>query len=80
MVNIEQLYTGRQLKKLINDNIYDDDIVCFGEKGDSLGRFDRQIIGVERRKIGFDDEFHDDTYKAIITEPFNSNGAMKFWM
>ena len=80
MVNIEQLYTGRQLKKLINDNICDDDIVCFGETGDRLGRFDRQIIGVERRKIGFDDEFHDDTYKAIITEPFNSNGAMKFWM
>ena len=74
------MYTARQLKKLINDNICDDDIVCFGENGDSLGRFDRQIIGVERRKIGFDDEFHDDTYKAIITEPFNSNGAMKFWM
>ena len=71
--------TGKQLKKLINDNIADDDIVCFGEKGDKLGRYDRQIIGIERRKIGFDDEFHDDTYKAIITESFDSNGAMKFW-
>ena len=54
------------------------DIVCFGEKGDKLGRFDRKIIGVERRNFGFDDD-NDDTYKAIIIEPFTSNGAMKFW-
>ena len=68
---------GRQLKQLIKD-IDDEDIVCFGEKGDKLGRFDRKIIGVERRNFGFDDD-NDDTYKAIITEPFYSNGAMKFW-
>ena len=67
---------GKQLKKLINDNISDEDIVCFGEKGDTLGRFDHQIVGVEKRQIGFD---CDNTYKAIITKPFNSNGAMKFW-
>ena len=75
---VKKLY-GKQLKKLINDNISDNDIVCFGEKGDDLGRYDRQILGVERRKIGFDDEFNGDTYKAIIIEPFESNGAMKFW-
>lgn len=69
---------GKQLKKLINDNIADDDIVCFGEKGDILGRYDCKIIGIERRKIGFDDD-NDNTYKAIITESFCSNGAMKFW-
>ena len=74
---IKQLY-GKQLKKLINDNIADDDIVCFGEKGDKLGRFDRKIIGVERRNFGFDND-NDDTYKAIIVESFESNGAMKFW-
>ena len=73
--NIKQLY-GKQLKKLINDNISDNDIVCFGEKGDALGRFDHQIVGVEKRQVGFDG---DNTYKAIITRPFNSNGAMKFW-
>ena len=67
---------GKQLKKLINDNISDEDIVCFGEKGDALGRFDHQIVGVEKRQVGFDG---DNTYKAIITRPFNSNGAMKFW-
>lgn len=67
---------GKQLKKLINDNISDEDIVCFGEKGDMLGRFDNKIIGVEKRQVGFDEN---NTYKAIITEPFNSNGAMKFW-
>ena len=72
---IKQLY-GKQLKKLINDNISDNDIVCFGEKGDALGRFDHQIVGVEKRQVGFDG---DNTYKAIITRPFNSNGAMKFW-
>ena len=68
---------GRQLKQLIKD-IDDEDIVCFGEKGDKLGRFDRKIIGVERRNFGFDDD-NDDTYKAIITESFDLNGAMKFW-
>ena len=70
------MYTGKQLKELINNNILDDDIVCFGEKGDMLGRYDRQIIGVEKRQVGFD---VDNTYKAIITKPFESNGAMKFW-
>lgn len=70
------MYTGKQLKELINNNILDDDIVCFGEKGDMLGRYDRQIIGVEKRQVGFD---VDNTYKAIITQPFESNGAMKFW-
>ena len=74
---IKQLY-GKQLKKLINDNISDNDIVCFGEKGDDLGRFDRKIIGIERRNFGFDND-NDDTYKAIITESFRSNGTMKFW-
>ena len=69
---------GKQLKKLINDNISDNDIVCFGEKGDSLGRFDRKIIGIERRNFGFDND-NNDTYIAIITEPFLSNGTMKFW-
>ena len=43
-----------------------------------LGRFDRKIIGIERRNFGFDDD-NDDTYKAIITESFDLNGAMKFW-
>lgn len=70
------MYTGKQLKRLINDNILDEDIVCFGEKGDMQGIFDRQIIGIERREVGFDDI---NTYKAIITEPFASNGALKFW-
>ena len=74
---IKQLY-GKQLKKLINDNISDNDIVCFGEKGDKLGRFDRKIIGIERRNFGFDND-NDDTYKAIITESFDLNGTMKFW-
>ena len=69
---------GRQLKQLIKD-IDDEDIVCFGEKGDTLGRYERKIIGIERRKVGFDNDVTDDTYKAIITEPFYSNGAMKFW-
>ena len=69
---------GKQLKKLINDNISDNDIVCFGEKGDMLGRFDRKIIGIERRNFGFDND-NDNTYKAIITESFRSNGTMKFW-
>lgn len=64
------------MKELINNNISDNDIVCVGEKGDKLGRYDRQVLGVEKRQIGFDD---DDTYKAIVTQPFESNGAMKFW-
>lgn len=76
--NFNKLFTGKKLKELINNNISDNDIVCFGEKGDMLGRFDRQIIGVETRYVGFDDE-NENTYKAIITEPFDSNGAMKFW-
>jgi len=70
------LYTGKQLKELINRNISDNDIVCVGEKGDKLGRYDRQVLGVEKRQIGFD---NDDTYKAIVTQPFESNNAMKFW-
>lgn len=61
---------------MINEHILDDDIVCVGEEGDVLGRFDHQIIGVEKRQIGFD---VDETYKAIITRPFESDGAMKFW-
>ena len=69
---------GKQLKKLINDNISDNDIVCFGEKGDRLVRFDRTIVGIESRNFGLDDD-NDDTYKAIITESFDLNGAMKFW-
>ena len=75
---IKKLY-GKQLKKLINDNISDNDIVCFGEKGDKLGRFDRKIIGIEKRNFGFDNDNDDDTYKVIITESFCENGAMKFW-
>ena len=69
---------GRQLKQLIKD-IDDEDIVCFGEKGDTLGRYDRKIIGIERRKVGFDNDVTDDTYKAIVTTPYETNGAMKFW-
>lgn len=68
---------GKQLKKLINDNILDNDIVCFGEKGDILGRYDCQIIGVEKRQVGFEKD--DITYKAIVAEQYESNGAMKFW-
>jgi len=64
------------LKDLIDKNIADNDIVCVGEEKDTLGRYDRQIIGVEKRRVGFD---VDDTYKAIIAKPFKSNGAMKFW-
>lgn len=71
------LYTGKQLKELINRNISDNDIVCVGEKGDKLGRYDRQVLGVEKRQIGFGN--NDDTYKAIVTQLFESNGAMKFW-
>lgn len=67
---------GRELKKIIQNSIRDDDIVCLGEEGDSLGRFDRKIIGIETRKVGFDE---DNTYKVIISEKFDSNGSMKFW-
>ena len=67
---------GKEVKEFINANIDDNDIVCVGEKNDSLGRFDRQIIGIERRQIGFDGT---NTYKAIITKPYTSNGALKFW-
>ena len=61
---------------MINNNIEDNDIVCFGEEGDEIGRYDRQIVGIERRKIGFD---NNDTYKAIITKPFYTNNTMKFY-
>lgn len=67
---------GRQLKKIITENIKDEDIVCFGEHNDKFGRDDREIIGVETRQIGFDTN---DTYKVLITKQYNSNGAMKFW-
>lgn len=67
---------GRQLKKIITENIKDEDIVCFGEHNDKFGRNDREIIGVETRQIGFDTN---DTYKVLITKQYNSNGAMKFW-
>ena len=70
------MYTGKQIKELINNNINDDDIVCIGERGDTLGRFDKNIIGIEKRNIGFD---NNSFYKAIISENYNSNGAMKFW-
>ena len=67
---------GKQLKKLINDNISDNDIVCFGEKGDVLERYDNKIVGIEQRQVGFDEN---NIYEVIITEPFHSKGAMKFW-
>ena len=70
------MYTGKQVKEMINRHINDDDIVCVGQEGDKIGRFDCQITGIEHRQIGFDSN---ETYKAIITRPFNSNGAMKFW-
>ena len=37
---------------------------------------ERPISGIEKRQTGFDEN---NTYKVIITEPFYSNGAMKFW-
>lgn len=61
---------------MINKHIADDDIVCVGEEKDTLGIYDRQIVGVEKRKLGFDVE---NTYKTITTKPFKSDGAMKFW-
>lgn len=64
------------MKELINNRISDDDIVCFGEKGDTLGRWDREILGIEKRQCGFEE---DNTYKAIVTLPYDSNGALKFW-
>lgn len=67
---------GRELKEIIAANIKDEDLVCIGEKKDYLGRFDKQIIGIETRQVGFDDN---NTYKVIVSEPFESNGAMKFW-
>ena len=67
---------GKDLKELINTHIADDDIVCIGEQSDKLGRYDNKILGVEVRQVGFD---NNNTYKAIITSPYNSNGAMKFW-
>ncbi len=68
--------TGKQLKELINKHISDDDIVCFGEEGDKAGQYDRQIIGVETRNIGFHDN---SVYKAIVTKRFCSHGALKFY-
>ena len=67
---------GKQLKKIIAENIKDEDIICFGEQNDKLGRYDREIVGIETRQIGFD---NNDIYKAIVTLPYSSNGAMKFW-
>ena len=67
---------GKYVKELINTNLSDDDIVCLGEKNDPLGRFDCKIIGIETRQVGFDNL---NTYKAIITEPYKSNGTLKFW-
>ena len=66
---------GRQLKQLIKD-IDDEDIVSISKQVDKLGRTDRKIIGVETRQIGFDSN---NTYKAIVTTPYETNGAMKFW-
>ena len=70
------MYTGKEIKELINANIEDNDIVCIGERGDSLGRLDKKIIGIEKRKIGFDNNSY---YKAIISEDYGSNGALKFF-
>lgn len=67
---------GKELKELINTHIADNDIVCIGEQDDQSGRYDNKILGVEVRQVGFD---NNNTYKAIITSPYNSNGAMKFW-
>ena len=67
---------GKDLKELINTHIADNDIVCIGEQDDEFGRYDNKILGVEVRQVGFD---NNNTYKAIITSPYNSNGAMKFW-
>lgn len=67
---------GRELKQLIEKHIQDEDIVCIGEKNDNLGRYDKKIIGIETRKVGFDEDI---TYKAIVTMAYESNGAMKFW-
>lgn len=67
---------GRELKQLIEKHIQDEDIVCIGEKNDNLGRYDKKIIGIETRKVGFDEDI---TYKAIITKSYESNGTMKFW-
>lgn len=71
------MYTGKKLKELIEKHISDDDIVCFGEKGDMMGRYDHQILGIEKRQVGFEND--DITYKAIVTEPYDSNSTMKFW-
>lgn len=70
------MFRGKEIKELINANIEDDDIVCIGERGDSLGRLDKKIIGIEKRNIGFD---NDSYYKAIISEDYGSNGALKFF-
>lgn len=42
-----------------------------------MGRYDRQILGVEKRYAGF--EIDDVPYKAIVTAPFSSMGTLKFW-
>ena len=67
---------GKDLKELLNTHVADNDIVSIGEQDDKLGRYDNKILGVEVRQVGFD---NNNTYKAIITSPYNSNGAMKFW-
>ena len=58
---------GKQLKKLINDNISDNDIVCFGEKGDMLGRysdFDEAVkMRKEAEKIYFGEYSYDESMK-----------------
>lgn len=50
--------------------------MCLGEQGDKFGRYDRKIIGIETRQVGFD---NNDVYKIIISHPFESQGNMKFW-
>lgn len=67
---------GKIFKGIVNDCIKDDDIVCLGEQGDKLGRYDRKIIGVETRSIGFDST---DVYKVITSLPYESHGNLKFW-
>ena len=67
---------GKELKRIINEHIKDEDLVCLGEQGDKFGRYDRKIIGIETRQVGFD---NNDVYKIIVSYPFESQGNMKFW-
>lgn len=67
---------GKELKKLINNNILDDDIICVGEQNDRYGDRDKEIIGVRRRPLQSDGN---NTYKVLVTKPYNTNGALKFW-